>query len=80
MIAKNKEGNKSLGKEVRMRKIQRVILIAGLLFSLIAGAEDKQSPNMIKKFEPLQRALAKRSLKLLWYLRWSRPRLLTWDV
>ena len=63
-----------------MRKIQTVILIAGLLFSLIAEAEDKQSPNMIKKIEPLQRDLDKRNLKLLWYLRWSRPRLMIWDV
>ncbi len=40
-----------------MIKIQTVILIAGLLFSLAAGAEDKQNSDMKKKIEPLPRDL-----------------------
>ena len=30
---------------LKMRKIQTIIVIAGLLFSLAAGAEDKQTPG-----------------------------------
>ena len=31
------------GWEVKMRKVQAIVLVAGLLFSLAAGAEDKQA-------------------------------------
>jgi hypothetical protein len=40
-------------KEFKMRKIQIIVVIAGLLFSLAASAEDKQTP----KIEPLPRDL-----------------------
>ncbi len=40
-----------------MRKVQTIIVIAGLLFSLIAGAEDKQALKGTKKIEPLPRDL-----------------------
>ncbi|HET6459747.1 MAG TPA: hypothetical protein VFG29_03060 [Syntrophales bacterium] len=40
------------GWEVKMRKVQAIVLVAGLLFSLAAGAEDKQA-----KIEPLPRDL-----------------------
>jgi hypothetical protein len=44
-------------KEFKMRKVQAIVVIAGLLFSLTAGAEDKQAPNAMKKIEPLPRDL-----------------------
>jgi hypothetical protein len=44
-------------KEVKMRKIQIFAVIAGLLFSLIASAENKQTPKVMKKIEPLPRDL-----------------------
>ncbi len=40
-----------------MRKIQTVVVIIGLLFSLAASAEDKQTPKMTNKIEPLPRDL-----------------------
>ena len=41
-----------------MRKIQTIVLtVSLLLFSLTAGAEDKQSPKAMKKIEPLPRDL-----------------------
>jgi hypothetical protein len=45
-------------KEVKMRKIQIIIVvIAGLLFSLTASAQDKQAPRVMNKIEPLPRDL-----------------------
>jgi hypothetical protein len=40
-----------------MRKVQRIMVIAGLLFSLAASAEDKQTPKAMNKIEPLPRDL-----------------------
>jgi hypothetical protein len=40
-----------------MRKIQTILVIAGLLFSLAASAENKQPPKEMKKIEPLPRDL-----------------------
>jgi hypothetical protein len=40
-----------------MRKIKTVVIIAGLLFSLAAGAEDKQTAKVMNKIEPLPRDL-----------------------
>jgi hypothetical protein len=40
-----------------MRKVQTILLIAGLLFSLTAGAQDKQPREVMKKIEPLPRDL-----------------------
>ena len=40
-----------------MRKIQTIIVSAGLLFSLTASAENKQTPNVMSKIEPLPRDL-----------------------
>ncbi len=40
------------GWEVKMRKVQAIVLVAGLLFLLVASAEDKQA-----KIEPLPRDL-----------------------
>ncbi len=40
-----------------MRKVQTIIVIAGLLFSLAAGAENKQTNKETKKIEPLPRDL-----------------------
>lgn len=40
-----------------MRKIQTMVVIAGLLFSLTASAENKQTPKEMKKIEPLPRDL-----------------------
>jgi len=40
-----------------MRKIQTIIAIAGLLFSLTASAENKQTLKETKKIEPLPRDL-----------------------
>src|SRR5271157_3293089 len=46
------------GWEVKMRKVQAIVLVAGLLlFSLAAAAEDKQAPKMTNKIEPLPRDL-----------------------
>ena len=45
------------GWEVKMRKVQAIVLGAGLLFSLAAGAEDKQALEGTKKIEPLPRDL-----------------------
>ncbi len=40
-----------------MRKIQAIVVIAGLLFSFVAGAENKQTPKGMNKIEPLPRDL-----------------------
>ncbi len=40
-----------------MRNVQTFIVIAGLLFSLTASAENKQTPKVINKIEPLPRDL-----------------------
>ena len=40
-----------------MRNIQTFVVIAGLLFSLAAGAEDKQALKAMNKIEPLPRDL-----------------------
>jgi hypothetical protein len=40
-----------------MTKIQTIIVIAGLLFSLIASAESKQTPKVMNRIEPLPRDL-----------------------
>jgi len=40
-----------------MRKIQTIVVIAGLLFSLAASAENKQTPEVTSKIEPLPRDL-----------------------
>jgi len=40
-----------------MRKIRTIAVIAGLLFSLTAGAEDKKTHEMMTKLEPLPRDL-----------------------
>ena len=40
-----------------MRKVQTIIVIAGLLLSLTASAENKQTPKEMKKIEPLPRDL-----------------------
>ena len=40
-----------------MRKLQIMIVIVGLLLSLTASAEDKQTPNVMNKIEPLPRDL-----------------------
>ncbi|TMB93790.1 MAG: hypothetical protein E6J42_12385 [Chloroflexi bacterium] len=40
-----------------MRKIQTLIVVAGLLFSLTASAETKQTPEVTNKIEPLPRDL-----------------------
>jgi hypothetical protein len=44
-------------KKVKMRKIQTIVVIAGLLFSLVASAENKQTPEVTNKIEPLPRDL-----------------------
>ncbi len=44
-------------KEVKMRKIPTVILVIGLMFSLIASAEDKKADGMVAKLKPLPRDL-----------------------
>jgi hypothetical protein len=38
-----------------MRKVQTFIVIVGLLFSLTASAENKQTPEVMNKIEPLSR-------------------------
>jgi hypothetical protein len=45
------------GWEVNMRKIQIIAIISVLLFSLAAGAEDKQALEVTKKIAPLPRDL-----------------------
>jgi len=40
-----------------MRKFQTIVAIAGLLFSLAASAEDKQTPKVMNKIDPLPRDL-----------------------
>jgi hypothetical protein len=40
-----------------MRKIQTIVVIAGLLFSLTASAQDRQTPKVMNKLEPLPRDL-----------------------
>ncbi len=40
-----------------MRKVQTIVVIACLLFSLAASAENKQAPNVMNKIEPLPRDL-----------------------
>jgi hypothetical protein len=40
-----------------MRKVQAIVVVIGLWFSLTAGAEDKQSLKAMKKIEPLPRDL-----------------------
>ena len=40
-----------------MKRIQTIVVIAGLLVSLSAGAEDKQTPKGMKTIEPLPRDL-----------------------
>jgi len=40
-----------------MRKVRTGLIIVGLLFSLTAGAEDKQTLEVMKKIEPLPRDL-----------------------
>ena len=42
---------------LKMRKVQTIVVIAGLLFSLMASAEDKQAPKVMNKVEPLPRDL-----------------------
>jgi hypothetical protein len=44
-------------KELKMKKVQTIIVIAGLLFSLTAIAEDKQTPRAISRIEPLPQDL-----------------------
>ncbi len=45
------------GWEVKMRKVQAIVIVAGLLLSLTAGAEDKQTRKVMNKIEPLPRDL-----------------------
>lgn len=40
-----------------MRKVQTMIVIAGLLFSLVAHAENQKAPKAMNKIEPLSRDL-----------------------
>jgi len=40
-----------------MRKVQTIVIIVGLLFTLTASAENKQTPGMMNKIEPLPRDL-----------------------
>jgi hypothetical protein len=40
-----------------MRTIQTVVVIAGFLFSLTAGAENRRTPKVLNKLEPLPRDL-----------------------
>ena len=44
-------------KEVMMRTVQTIVVIAGLLFSLAVSAEDKKIPAAMNKIEPLPRDL-----------------------
>jgi len=45
------------GWEVKMRKVQAIVVISVLLFSLMASAEDKQTPKVMNKVESLPRDL-----------------------
>src|SRR5260370_23716423 len=49
--------NNSYRRSRAMRKIQTFVVIAGLLFSLTASAENKQTPAATNKIEPLPRDL-----------------------
>ncbi len=40
-----------------MKKVQTIVVIAGLLFSVTASAENKQTPKAMDKIEPLPRDL-----------------------
>src|SRR5208337_2349506 len=40
-----------------MRKVQTIVAIVGLLFSLTASAENKQTPGVMNRIEPLPRDL-----------------------
>jgi hypothetical protein len=42
---------------LKMRMVQTIVVIASLLFSLIAGADNKQTPRVMNKIEPLPRDL-----------------------
>jgi hypothetical protein len=42
---------------LKMRKVQTIVAVAALLFSLNASAEDKQAPKVMNKVEPLPRDL-----------------------
>jgi hypothetical protein len=44
-------------KEINMSKVQTIIVIAGLLFSLTASAGDKKTPKATNGIEPLPRDL-----------------------
>jgi hypothetical protein len=44
-------------KEGKMRKVRTLVVIAGLLISLTASAEDKQAPKVMNKIAPLPRDL-----------------------
>lgn len=44
-------------KEIKMRQIQAIVVVAGLLLSLTASAEEKQSPKAMNKPVPLPRDL-----------------------
>ena len=43
--------------EIKIRKIQTILVIAVLLFSLTASAENKQTTKVMNKIEPLPRDL-----------------------
>jgi hypothetical protein len=47
----------SPNKEMKMRKVQIIALIAGLLFSLAASAQNKTDLKVMRKIEPLPRDL-----------------------
>lgn len=51
------EHQDSRDKEVKMRRIRTVMVIAGLLFSLTASAENRQTPEVTNRLEPLPRDL-----------------------
>ena len=40
-----------------MRKVQTILVIIGVLFSLTANAENRQTPKVLNKIEPLPRDL-----------------------
>ena len=40
-----------------MRKVQTIVVIVGLLFSLAASADDKQAREAMNKIQPLPRDL-----------------------
>jgi hypothetical protein len=46
-----------VSKEGKMGRVHIIIVIASLLFSLVASAEDKQTPMVMTKIEPLPRDL-----------------------